>query len=318
MPADIGVRIGHLSLALGAAWLIGGGFVYALTRRDVPPVSADPARRLPVGFVESMTVLVSISLVFIAFIVIQFTYLFGGIEHVRSLGLNYATYARRGFWELVSVATLTLALIHGLGAFTRRENEAEAHAFSGMGTMLVALTLVLLASALQRMQAYEAAWGATELRLYVDAFIAWLAIALVWFAVTLWRTDLPFPIGALACGVGFLVTLNLQNPDNAIVRRNIAQCQATGQLDLGTLRPLSDDAVPALCDAYDRLPDGPSRQKVAVLLRLHLDDMGTAKTGWPGYHFAREQARRALAGRAAVLPTSEQAGKLFSEGCSCD
>jgi hypothetical protein len=173
IPSDIGARIGHLTLVLGAAWLIGGGFVYALTRGDgMAPTAHDPARRLPIGFVEGMTVLVSVALVFTAFVAIQFTYLFGGIEHVKSLGLNYATYARRGFWELVTVATLTLALIHGLRAFTRREGIVQSRAFSGMGTLLVALTLVLLASAFQRMQAYEAAWGATQLRLYVDTFIA--------------------------------------------------------------------------------------------------------------------------------------------------
>jgi hypothetical protein len=318
VPADIGARVGHLFLALGAAWLIGGGFVYALTRRDALPVPNGPTRRTPFGFVEGMTVLVSVAFVFIAFVAIQFTYLFGGIEHVKALGLNYATYARRGFWELVSVATLALALIHGLGAFTRREGETQVRAFSAMGSLLVALTLVLLASAFQRMQAYEAAWGATQLRLYVDAFIVWLAVALVWFAATLWRTDLPFPIGALACGVGFLVTLNLQNPDQAIVRRNLAQCEATGMLDLGTLRPLSDDAVPALCDAYDRLPDGPAREKIAAVLRLRLDDIRVAANDWPGFHLSRERARRALTSRAAALPTPEEALKQFSDGCRCD
>jgi hypothetical protein len=271
-----------------------------------------------------MTVLVSVSIVFAAFITIQFTYLFGGIDHVKSLGLNYATYARRGFWELVSVATLALLMIHGLKAYTRREEgSAQPHAFNGIGTLLVAMTLVLLASAFQRMQAYEAAWGATQLRLYVDAFIIWLGAALVWFAVTLWRDGLPFPIGALACGVGFLVTLNVQNPDNAIVRRNIAHAVATGQLDLGTLRPLSDDAVPALCDAFDRLPEGPTRQKVAILLRLHLDGMGTRAGGWPGFHLARERARHALASRAEQFPTSQQAVDSFAcqfygSGCGHD
>ena len=89
---------------------------------------------------------------------------------------------------------------------------------------------------------------------------------------------------------------------------------------MGTAR---EELAARLCDAFDRLPEGPTRQKVAVLLRLHLDDRGTAAAiGWPGFHLARERARHALESRAAGLPTSQQAADTFAcqyyGGCGYD
>ena len=56
--------------------------------------------------------LVVVDLLFLAFVLVQFRYLFGGAELVRGLtGMSYADYARRGFFELVAVAALSLPLL---------------------------------------------------------------------------------------------------------------------------------------------------------------------------------------------------------------
>jgi Domain of unknown function (DUF4173) len=256
------------ALVILTAWLAAGGLTLALTsRRTVAPESA--LEELPLGFVEAMTVLSSVALVFGAFLSVQLAYLFGGAARVLSVpGLTYAEYARRGFAELVTVAVLTLALILGLQALTRRTGK-QGVGFAGLATGIVAETLVLLSSAWSRMAAYEAAYGATQTRLHVDVFILWLGVALLWLVVTLWSRPWSsrFAIGGLVCALGFAASLDLLNPDALVARRTVLRWEQTGKLDRSALYSLSRDANAELHTLLKRLPEGPTRAELASLLR---------------------------------------------------
>src|SRR5215213_2387555 len=131
------------------------------------------------GFTESTIVLGSVVLLFIAFVVIQFQYFFGGRANIGIEGYTYSEYAVKGFGELVTVAFFSLLLLLGLGAITRRENENQRRTFSILGVGLVGLVIVMLVAAFQRLGLYEAAYGFSRLRTYTHVFMIWLALLLV-------------------------------------------------------------------------------------------------------------------------------------------
>jgi len=54
-------------------------------------------------------------------VILQVQYLFGAQSNITAQGYTYAEYARRGFFELVVVAVLSLGLHLVLGTVTRRE-----------------------------------------------------------------------------------------------------------------------------------------------------------------------------------------------------
>ena len=256
-------QAGRVFCVLLITWLTVGGLTLALTSRRLSTSPKAP-EELPLGFVEAMTVLSSVALVFGAFLSIQLTYLFGGAARVLSVpGLTYAEYARRGFAELVTVAVLTLVLILGLQALTRRTGK-QATGFSGLSTMIVLETLVLLSSAWNRMAAYEAAYGSTQTRLHVDVFILWLGVALLWLIVTLWSRPWSsrFAIGGLVCALGFAASLDLLNPDAYVARRNAQRWEKTGKLDTDALCDLSEDANAELHRLCQKLPEGEQRRKL--------------------------------------------------------
>jgi multisubunit Na+/H+ antiporter MnhE subunit len=240
----------------GVAWLLTGGLALALQRRDDQDeeswlekgLSALP-RALPLGLVESLTILLLVDGLFALFTAVQFAYLFGGEGNIVIDGYTYAEYARRGYFELVTVAILSLLLILGLNWLTRRESKRQMTYFNTLGSIMVGFVLVLLISAFQRMRLYEAAYGYTELRLYVYVSMTFLALVLGWFIVTLWWRPDRFAIGVIVAAIGFVVTLNFLNPDAFIARQNLAHYQKTGDLDLAYLSRLSDDVVPQLIRA---------------------------------------------------------------------
>ncbi len=247
---------GHGVLILLAAWLLTGGLAYGVMRRygrdDQSRVEAglqQIPRYFSLGYIETITLLTAVNLLFLVFVIIQSTYLFGGVAFMQVENFSYAEYARRGFFELLLVVILSISLILGLNWLTRRESKRQIKLFNALSTLLIGLVLVMLASAFRRMMLYETQFGYTELRLLVYVFMLWLSPLLLWFVVTLWRRTDRFAVGALVAALGFLVTLNLLNPDAFIARQNLARYVVSGDLDAVYLASLSEDATPYLLAA---------------------------------------------------------------------
>ena len=304
IPAGWETYVERAITIIVAAWIVAGGMIYALQRfgmqDDGPSRCASGGGWL--GFVECATVLISVNALFGAFLAIQFAYLFGGQTNVLTdAGFTYAEYARRGFFELVAVAALTLALILGLHRITRRETGAAVHRFNSLASHLVALTLVLLASAFQRLLLYENAYGFTEIRLYVHVFMGWLAVALVWVIAALWLRWNRFALGGFVAAIGFLTTLNLINPDAFIARRNLARYAATGKLDAAYLGSLSDDALPVLAPATRTLPASFAAILHEQIRQRREREQGEARRqSWPSFHLAHWRAGHLIAKETTI------------------
>ena len=212
------------------SWLMLGALAYGLTRgrgllsaEQQAKVGAEPIEKkqfLSLGFIESSIVLGTVNLLFAVFVAIQFAYLFGGLNNIKIDGYTFAEYARKGFFELVMVAILVLAMLLILKWLSRRETARQELVFKALSSVMVALVTVMLISAYKRMSLYEWTYGFSELRLYSHVFIVWLGIALAWFVVTLWLRPERFTIGLFIAALGFVMTLNIINPDATIVRQN--------------------------------------------------------------------------------------------------
>jgi hypothetical protein len=128
--------------------------------------------------------------------------------------------------------------------------------------------------------------------------MAWLGFAFLWFLVILWYQPDRFAIGALVAALGFLITLNVVNPDAFIARQNLARYQAIGKLDMYYLTRLSDDAIPILVRHIDQVGDA-DRPVLNDHLKARLNDMqnNPAWRRWPAFHLARWRAYRLLAER---------------------
>lgn len=290
-------------LILVVAWLVAGGLVYALSRTPTT-AETDLVAKLsrltwPVslGFIEVTILLVLVDLLFLVFVGIQFAYLFGGQANITVEGYTYADYARRGFFELLAVSLLTLGLIFTLHQLVRCEAPWQRRTFKGLSSLMVALVLVILASAFQRLLLYEIAYGYTELRLYSHVFMVWLAALFIWFLLTLWFQPSRFTLGVFVAALGFTITLNLLNPDAFIAQQNLARYQASGKLDVHYLTRLSDDVVPVLVLALDQVT-GEERAVLIDHLRSRRETLTATlpSQSWPSFHLAEQRAYEALNG----------------------
>jgi hypothetical protein len=174
---DVAEVFGHLSLILVFAWITAGLLWVALLARTRENLALPRPDLLSLGIGEPGTVLGLLDLLFLAFMAVQVCYLFGGAERVATTArLTYAEYARRSFFELVTVTTLALPILLLAHWLLRAEGRGGRRVFRVLAGTLIALLFVVMASALQRMYLYTQEYGLTELRFYATIFMAWLAV----------------------------------------------------------------------------------------------------------------------------------------------
>jgi hypothetical protein len=249
--------------------------------------------RPQVGATEVTIALGILDLLFAAFVAVQARYLLGWKDLVESrVHLTYAQYVRHGFLELVVVAVLVLPLLLGANVLVRGSDRG-ARVVRGLSAALVALVLVVMVSALDRMWLYERGYGLTELRIYAIGIILWLACVFLWLLVTVLRGNSSrFATGAIIAGFGATLALNAINPDALIARANLAR----PHIDAAYVASLSDDALPAL---LTRLPTLPPALRSQIATALFARDVSSG--GFLGWNASRSRAAGLLASYRAEL-----------------
>lgn len=284
----------HVFFIVIIAWLVGGLLRQMLLAPEwVPPVRKTEGT-WTLGIIELSVMLGLLNVLFLAFVCVQFRYFFGGIETVAtSPGLTVAEYARRGFFELVTVAALVLPLLLFAHGLLRKEQPAHERIFCGLAGTLIALLFVMMVSAVQRMWLYQSLYGLTELRFYTTAFMGWLALVFGWFSVTVLRGQRErFAFGVLLSGIAAAALLNVMNPDAIIARTNVYREGAASSLDSHYVTSLSADAVPTLIAALPTLSED---KRQAVVSRLLLRWSPSAAYDWRTWNWSRSQAWAAVA-----------------------
>lgn len=256
VPDDLGSLARHVAV-VGVGIVVASALFVASTG---PAAEARAVAVTPFGATETTVVLASIALLYGAFAAAQVVAATGGADHVlETSGLTYADYARSGFFQLLAVAALTLAVVLGLRVTTRREARSRQVVVAALGELVVALTLVIVGVAVKRLGLYDEAFGSTMLRLASTVFAWWLGAVFVLVALALagvgartrWLTA-----AVAATGVVVLVGWNVVNPEQLVVERNLARAQQGAELDTDYLWHLSDDAVPVLAAALPTLGPG--------------------------------------------------------------
>lgn len=235
------------------------------------------------------TILITINVVYVLFVSVQFSYLFGAWEGILPQDRTYADYARSGFFELILVTAINFAIL--LLSLLALEN-AKARLQTLIRTLLYILVLcsiVMLYSAYSRLALYEEAYGYTQIRFLVHAFMIFLALLLVLASVRISRVQFPLMKWYIVLGLVSYVIMNYIGMDRIIAAQNIARYEASGDLDTDYLSGLSWEAVPKLI-AF-------SQQEYGLLdqsLREKWSNQLHSAQEWPSFNVSAYRGMQAL------------------------
>ena len=274
--------------------LVLGGCGIVMHRGSVPaPAFAEPVRIPRLADTERFVVLGAVGGLFAAFLLLQLSYLFGNAPVIRGSGVTFSEYARRGFAELTTVATLCTVLLVALDHWAAR---GPRERWTRIAAVAVVVEVeVLLISALRRLWLYESAYGFTTVRLYAHVYMVGVALFLGLLGWGLSRGSRSGWLARRAAAIGAvaMTILIYWNHEAWIVRQNVGRFLRIDQLDTSYLVwGLSPNAVPTLVRTIPQLP--PAR---ADSVRNELGQRyGTASHGVPCRWFEWNRGRdRAVA-----------------------
>ncbi len=277
-----------LTIVLGAC----GSAVYAEAKPG-PLIEREP--RKFIGPTERLMLLSSVALLFWIFLAVQLSYFFGNLPVVKGSGMTFAEYAQRGFAELTVVATASVVLIlvsERFGFSNSRSGQIR------IATLAVLIgVLFLLASAFNRVLLYEEAYGFTTARLYAQAYMVIVAVALIGLGWEMRGQIDPsrfFRRTFTAATLIFIVLL-YWNHHAWIANRNIDRVASTGKLDIAYLtRDLALDAVPTMVERLPSIPEPMRSELQRALVARNSKRPRLFNGDWYEYNLARSRARDAL------------------------
>ncbi|MFC5448455.1 DUF4153 domain-containing protein [Paenibacillus aestuarii] len=303
--SHIGSWFGHISISdgtvrLGAAavvalytfcYLCGLLFVKTVSSKTAEPPAWDtlpaaPPQPWKLDPVTASTVLVVINFVYILFVSIQFSYLFGAANGLLPAGVAYAEYARKGFAELVVVAILNIWLLLLSLHRVQEAGRTGTYILKSLLSLLVGCTIVMLISAYSRLSLYEQAYGFTQLRLMVHGFMIFLGVMFVIAMARIWMKRINLSKAYIGLGILAYVLLNYANLDARIAMNNMSRFEQTGMIDFAYLSSLSTDAVPALVKFKERHPDLKELQLTINRIKSRSHD-----TSWQAWNLSEYRAR---------------------------
>jgi uncharacterized protein DUF4153 len=290
---DLQVFTSHLALIAVLSWLACGylvGFASG-TRLDV--IRGVLPEHPSLSVAEVATALALVDALFLGFVIVQFRYLFGGGTWVEiTPDLTYAEYARAGFFQLIVAVALAipwLLVTHSLMDDRGPKSRPMFAAFAGVNILLL---VAIVASAIQRMLAYQTAYGLTEDRVVGTAILVWLTVVVIWFGATVLsgRRD-RFAFGGLATAFVLVGALQVINPAAMVARHNLDRSEELGGVDVEHLGSLGSDAAPLLVSRLGELP----REAQCVVASRLLDSWGPERpVDWRNFNVSESRAREAV------------------------
>ena len=213
------------------------------------------------------TVLTVLNIVYLLFCIIQFVYLF----LFTNLGLNeifdYATYARRGFFQLMFVTIINFIIII-ITSLNKRETTKGVSIYTKiMNVLLIIFTIVMIFSSFLRMYLYEQEYGYTFLRLVVYFILATELMLAVPTCVYVFNKKISLLKYYIVIFSVMLVLLNFTNVDRTIAKKNVDKYLMSAnfdekEIDFKYLKNLSVDAIPEIARLYRNTPDSTLKNKI--------------------------------------------------------
>ncbi len=297
---SISVRTAQYLLLLAFAFVAGLSFLsYIFFPKPAVLILPDEQSNAVVESGKGIEMLVFLGLIvalFLIFISFQITYLFGGQTNIVIAGFTYAEYARRGFWELLAVAMLSLVLLVAAEKYVGVELKKDRK-FLIPALVLIAEVVVVMASAFMRLYLYIDAYGMTVMRFYVAGFIILLLVLFAQLAYKFIKSKQEqfLTFGALLSIAGFLVAINILNPDGFVIKANIKQFESTGKIDTYYIGELSGDAESGKIELYRKL-EGEDKE---ILRNWLEEDQGMLEfynNHWQSANVSRTKALELLNG----------------------
>jgi hypothetical protein len=201
--------------------------------------------------ITNLTVIATIDIVYLLFTIIQFSYLYGGSDVKLPTGFTFADYARRGFFELVTVAVINYILVMLSSKNIHKSMGKVSYTVKIFVTLLAVFTMNMIFSAHYKLSLYESTYGLTYLRVYVHLFMIVMFLLCLFAIISLWIEKFSLSKSLIITLLVSYTIISYINVDAYIAKTNIERYKKEGKIDYIYLKNLSNEAVTYLLELKD-------------------------------------------------------------------
>ena len=188
------------------------GFIITFIKKDDTENQGKETRKINLSTLTTNMILISLNIIYLMFSIIQFRYLF--MNAGKTPDFDYATYARTGFFQLMFVSFINLALL-------KITKETKEKLIQILKILLIIFTMIIVISAMFRMHLYEQEYGYTYLRLFVYFILATEILILIPILMNNFGQKFDTFSISLKIIICMYIILNFINIDYIIARNNI-------------------------------------------------------------------------------------------------
>lgn len=200
-----------------------------------------------------------LNIIYIVFVIIQIRSL---LLHNVSKSINYAEYARSGFFQLMFISLINLTII------LVSKNSKDNNYNKVMSIIMLLLTLIIISSSTYRMYLYESAYGYTLLRLLVYVTLITEVILIIPTVFYILNSKVNILKHYMTIIVVIYTLINLVSVDKVIAERNINRYYKTNKLDINYLKNYYTDNVSYLYDLYGKLDDEEEKKSLKEYFKI--------------------------------------------------
>lgn len=208
-----------------------------------------------------------ILIVYVLFFFSQLGYFISAFGGVLPEKFSASEYARRGFFELCTVAVINLAVIAAVNAFCRRDGKNTA--LKTVTVTLSVFTLILIATAESKMFLYIDRFGLTSKRVYTSWAMFILAAVFVLIIISRFKKFRAASVGAAVITIASLL-LCFCNADGLIARYDAKLIESGVMASFPD--DLSPDAAPVIRECLESedqdLADAAGTSRIRLMTKV--------------------------------------------------
>lgn len=234
-------------------------------------------------------ILTSLNVIYLFFCIIQIKALF-----LKNVSINYADYARKGFFQLMIVSAINLVTILIAKKYNKNTNVKTKY-INLMSILMVLFTFIILLSSAYRMYLYESAYGYTMLRLLVYCSLFTESILLMPTIIYILDKPINLTKTYFIIVTVIYVCMNLSNFEKIIAKRNIDRYFETGKLDMYYLEyATGSDAVEEIIRVLDRADEEGNRTHAERYLSNMYDELKNEKIDYRDFNYSKFKAKKLI------------------------
>lgn len=252
---NIGIYLLEIALAVILTPFV---IFYAVSKKHCKKADSCTGKGMSGGTVQSpvtVSFLSVISVTYVIYLFSQLAYFFSAFSGILPEGYTYtaSVYARRGFFEMFAICVINTVIIALANILTKRKAGKIPAAVKALSVFILAFTVLILITAMQKMKLNIEIFGMSKNRLLVSVFMLMIMVIIAFYILHIFLPKVSYMQSIIIICSIFFIALSYSDIDAVVAKYNI-QAYNDGKidsLDVDYINSLSDSSVTYVIELAD-------------------------------------------------------------------